>query len=143
MSRSRSVVRSQCRISSIFSSTNKARRRFSLGAIGGGPLVLKLVNPIKVARSRPANQFRIQQLLISQADSQVGTTHTAVLGKSNAAGRKKLTRFNLIDCGLNQLAKFPALLVSNRCLQILNFGCVLSYEDDQGNIGDSRHPGVA
>src|SRR5271170_6688278 len=124
MSRSRSVVRSQCRISSIFSSTNKARRRFSLGAIGGGPLLLKLVNPIKVARSRPANQFRIQQLLIPQADPEMRAAHTAVLGESDSTVRKELTRFNLVDRRLHQLAKFPALLLINRCLQILNLGCV-------------------
>src|SRR5271170_1459400 len=130
MSRSRSVVRSQCRISSIFSSTNKARRRFSLGAIGGGPLVLKLVNPIKVARSRPANQFRIQQLLIPQADSQMRAAHTSVLGKTDSAVRQELPRFNLIYRSLDQLAKLPALLFVNGCLQILNLGCVLAHEDD-------------
>src|SRR5271168_5437819 len=72
----------------------------------------------------------------------MGAAHTAVLGKSNSAVRKELAGFNLISGGLNQLAKLPALLVINRCLKILNLGCVLSYENDQSNIGDSRHPGI-
>src|SRR5271170_2029227 len=110
--------------------------------MGGGPLLLKLVNPIKVARSRPTNEFRIQQLLISQANPQMGAAHTSVLGKSNSAVRKELARFNLIGRCLNELAKLPTLLFINGCLQILNLGRVLSHEDDQSNIGDPSHPGI-
>jgi hypothetical protein len=40
------------------------------------------------------------------------------------------------------VAKLPALLLIDGCLQILNLGCVLSHENDQGNIGDSGHPGI-
>ena len=72
----------------------------------------------------------------------MGAAHTAVLGKSNSAVRKELAGFNLISGGLHQLAKFPALLFINDCLQILNLGCVLSHEDDQSNIGDPSHPGI-
>src|SRR5271154_3630074 len=111
--------------------------------MGGGPLLLKLVNPIKVARSWPANEFRIQQLLISQADPQMRATHTSVLGKANPAVRKELARFNLISCSLNQLAKFPSLLFINARLQILNFRRVLSHEDNQSNIREPSHPGIA
>jgi hypothetical protein len=64
---------------------------------------LKFVNPIKVARSRPANQFCFEQLLISQADPQMGAAHTSVLGKTDSAVRKELARFNLICGCLNQL----------------------------------------
>ena len=40
------------------------------------------------------------------------------------------------------MTKLPTLLFISGCLQILNFRCVLSNEDDQGNIGDSGHPGT-
>src|SRR5271155_1127781 len=72
----------------------------------------------------------------------MGAAHTAVLGESNSAARKELARFNLISRGLNELAKLPALLFINRCLQILNLGCVLAHEDGQSNIGDPSHPGI-
>src|SRR5271154_3140335 len=110
--------------------------------MGGGPLLLKLVNPIKVARSRPANEFKIQQLLIPQANPQMRAAHTAILGKSDSAVRKELPRFNLIHGCLDQLAKLPPLLLVNGGLQILNFRCALADEDDQSDIGDPSHPGI-
>ena len=56
--------------------------------------------------------------------------------------RKKVPRFNLIDRCLHQLAKLAALLLVDRCFQILNLRCVLPHEDNQSNIGDPSHPGV-
>ena len=56
--------------------------------------------------------------------------------------RKELACFNLVCSCFNWLAKFPALLFINRCLQILNFGRALSHEDDQSNIRDPSHPGI-
>lgn len=142
MSRSRSVVCSQCRISSIFCSTNKARRGFSWGATGDGPLVLKLVDPIKLACSRPRNEFEIQQLLISQANPEMRATHTAVLGKTNSAARKESARFNLIGGGLNQLAKLLALLFINGGSSDAESRCVFSNENKQSNTGDSSLQGI-
>src|SRR6516164_6901592 len=66
----------------------------------------------------------------------------SVLRKSNAAVREELPCLDLVDRSLNQLAKLPALLFVDRGLQILNFGCVLSYKYDQGNLRDSGHPGI-
>src|SRR5205823_6826125 len=56
---------SQAKISSIFVSTNWARRRLSLGSIGGS-LVMKLVKPIKAFCSSPADQRGIHQFLASE-----------------------------------------------------------------------------
>jgi hypothetical protein len=63
-------------------------------------------------RSRPANQLRIQQLLISQADSQIGAAHTSVLGETDAAVRKELTRVSDINCalGIEQLRTIDVIL---------------------------------
>src|SRR5271170_6051666 len=72
----------------------------------------------------------------------MSAAHAAVLGKADPAVRKELPRFNLISGGLNQLAKLPALLLVNGCLQILNLRCVLAHKDDQSNIGDSRRPEI-
>src|SRR5271156_550116 len=73
----------------------------------------------------------------------MGAAHTPILTESNSAVRKKLAHFNLISGGLNEQAKLPTLLVINRCLQILNLGCVLAHEDDQSNIRNPSHPGIA
>src|SRR5215469_16131762 len=72
----------------------------------------------------------------------MGAAHTPVLRKSNAAVRKKVSRLDLIDRSLYQLAKLPALVFINGCFQILNFGCVLSNKDDQGNLRNAGHPGI-
>ena len=71
----------------------------------------------------------------------MGGAHAPVLRKANSAVRKELACFNLVCSCFNWLAKFPALLFINRCLQILNFGRALSHEDDQSNIRDPSHPG--
>src|SRR5271170_4063908 len=78
-SRSRSRAFSQARISSILSKTNKARRRSSLGASIGGPLIHKLVKPIKVARSWSTNQVDVDQLLVIEAEAQVRAADATVL----------------------------------------------------------------
>src|SRR5215469_8213502 len=73
----------------------------------------------------------------------MGAAHTPVLRKSNAAVGEELAGFNLFDRGLDQLAKLPALPLVDRGLQILNFGCVLSNKDDERNLRNASHPGVA
>jgi len=82
---SRSFAFSQAKISSILSRTNNARRRLSFGDIIGNPLVHKLVKPIKVARSRPTDQVRFNQLLVIEAETQMSAAHTAVLWEPNPA----------------------------------------------------------
>src|SRR5215472_14836197 len=72
----------------------------------------------------------------------MGAAHTAVLRKSNTAVREELSRLDLVDRSLYQLAKLPALVFIYGCLQILNFRCVLSNEDNQGNLRNAGHPGI-
>src|ERR1700723_2779163 len=73
----------------------------------------------------------------------MGTADTSVLWKANPAVREKMARFNLLDGGFHQLAKFPALFFIDGCLQILNFGRGLSNKQNQRNIRYPSHPGVA
>ena len=63
LSRSTSFCFSQAMISSIFVSTNRARRRLNFGSMGG-LLVSKLVKPTKVFGSWPPHQSGIYQLLL-------------------------------------------------------------------------------
>src|SRR6516165_851507 len=81
-------------------------------------------------------------MLIPQAHPQMGAADTSVLRKSNAAVGEELSRLDLVDRGLDKLAKVPALTFVDRGLQILNFGCVLSYKYDQGNLRNAGHPGI-
>ena len=90
--------------------------------MSGAPLLLKLVKPIKVARSRAANEFRIPQLLIAQTESQMSAAHTSVLREADTAMGKEVTGFNLAGRGLNELAKFSTLVFTDGSFQILNFG---------------------
>src|SRR6516162_7269529 len=72
----------------------------------------------------------------------MGAAHTPVLRESNAAVWKELSRLDLIDRSLDQLAKLPALSFVDRGLQILNLRCVLSYKYNQGNLRNASHPGI-
>src|SRR5215467_12739424 len=72
----------------------------------------------------------------------MGAAHTPVLRKSNAAVWKEVSCLDLIDRSLYQLAKLPALVFIDGCLQILNFGCVLSDKDDERNLRNASHPGI-
>src|SRR6201981_1123056 len=73
----------------------------------------------------------------------MGTADASVLWKANSAVREKMAGFNLLDGGFDQLAKLPTLFCVDGCLQILNFGRVLSNKHNQGDIRDSSHPGIA
>src|ERR1700752_490300 len=66
-----------------------------------------------------------------------------VLGETNAAVREELSCLDLIDRSLNQLPKLSALIFVDGRLQILDFGCVLSNEDNQGYLRNAGHPGIA
>src|SRR5882757_3974551 len=110
-------------------STNAARGRL-LSGVSIKPLLLihKLLKPRKVVRSQSADQMGIDKLLIVQAKPEIGTAHTAVLRKADAAVRRKLGCFNLSDRGSYETAIFLALLFRNGSPQILNFRLVLSHE---------------
>src|SRR5580693_7747734 len=82
---SRSFAFSQANISSILSRTNNARRRLSFGSIIGNPLVHKFVKPIKIARSRPANQVLFDQLLVIETKAQMRAAETTVLREAYPA----------------------------------------------------------
>ena len=94
--RSASFRRSQSRISSIFVSTNVARRRLSLGSIGGF-LVRKLVKPTKVCCSWTSYQRRFGKVWPSQTKSDVGTADAGVLGEADATVGQELSRFDPTD----------------------------------------------
>src|SRR5207237_315337 len=110
---------SQAKISSILVSTNWARRRLSLGSIGGS-LVMKLVNPIKAFRSWPPDESGLDQLLASETKPDIRTAAARVLGETDAAVGQELGRLNLPDGGFDQLAELAALLIVNGGAQVLN-----------------------
>src|SRR6266853_1408163 len=141
MSRSLSTRCSQARMASIFDSTNRARLRFSLG-ISGGWLVRKVIKDTKGA-SRPANQSRLNQILLTQAKSQVGTTHAGVLWEADAGVRQKAARLNLSNRFLDQRSELLALLLRDRGAQVLNFDQALAHEHHFGYLSNARNPGIA
>src|ERR1019366_7289087 len=134
---------SHARISSIFDSTIKARRRLSFGATKGLPLVVKMFKPIKVARSRTADEFGVDERLVAEAQPQLGATQTSVLREANAAVRSKLACFDLADRGSDQLAELTPLLVADRGLEILDLGNTLADKGHNRHIGNPADPGVA
>src|SRR6202140_2569779 len=83
-SRSRSMALSHAKISSIFESTNTARRRLSFGGMNGLPLVVKHVKPIKVARSWLTNEFGSNECLVPEAQSEMRAAYTPVLRKTDS-----------------------------------------------------------
>src|SRR5207247_10955564 len=93
---------SQAKISSILVSTNWARRRLSVGSIGGF-LVMKLVKPIKLFCSWPSDESGLNQLVTSETKPDIGTTAAGVLGKTDAAVGQELGPLDLPDGGFDQL----------------------------------------
>src|SRR6202162_1530552 len=102
---------SQDKISSIFESTNTARRRLSFGAIKGLPLVVKHVKPIKVARSRLTNKFGPNQLFVPEAEAEGTTADAPILREANSWTGRELRSFDLTGCCFHHLAKLPPLLI--------------------------------
>jgi hypothetical protein len=72
----------------------------------------------------------------------MGAAHTPVLRKSDAAVREELSRLDLIDRRLDQLAKLSALIFVDGGLHILNFRRVFPHKDDQRNLRNVGHPGI-
>ena len=109
----------------------------------GCPLVLKLVKPIKVARSRSADEFGINELLTPETQTQMRTAYASILRKPNPAVWLEVSGFYLPNRVKCDLAKLSPFLVRYGSLEVLNFRCLFPYKDNQGNIGYSGHPGVA
>src|SRR5205807_6884091 len=107
---SASLCCSQARISSILVSTNWARRRLSLGSIGGF-LVMKLVKPIKLFRSWAPDESGFDQLRASETKPDIRTAAARVLRETDAAVGQELGRLDLLDGGFDQLPELAALLI--------------------------------
>src|SRR5580704_3965553 len=131
------------KISSIFESTNTARRRLSFGATRGLPLVVKHVKPIKVGGSWLTNEFGFDQLLVAEAESEVRTADAPVLRETDSWVRRELGRFDLTSGSFNQLAKLLPLLFGDRSQEVLNLRDAFPHESHNGDVGDARDPGVA
>src|SRR5713226_3844233 len=69
-------------------------------------------------------------------------THASVLGKADTAVRNKLSRFDLADRCLDKPSELLPLLFRDRRSQILNFGSMLSDEDDQCHLRNPTDPGI-
>src|SRR5439155_4742596 len=117
---SASFLCSQARISLILVSTNWARRRLSLGSIGGF-LVMKLVKPIKLFSSWPPHESGLDQFLTSETKPDIRTAAAGVLRETDAAVGQELGRLDLPDGLVDQLAEFQALLIRDGGAQVLNF----------------------
>src|SRR5579862_4821644 len=134
---------SHARISSIFESTNTARRRLSFGAKRGLPLVVNNVNPIKVGGSRLTNEFGCGQSFVPKTQSEVCTADAPVLRETDSWVGRELGRFDLTSGGFNQLAKLLTLLFRDRSQQVLNLRNAFPHKRHNGDFGDARDPGVA
>src|SRR5713226_6943642 len=66
----------------------------------------------------------------------------AVLGKADTAVRNKLSRFDLADRCLHEAPELLTLLFRDRRSQILNFGSMLSDEDDQRYFRNPADPRI-
>src|SRR5580704_3888967 len=98
------------KISSIFESTNTARRRLSFGATRGLPLVVKHVRPIKVGGSWLTNEFGSDQLLVPKAQAEMCAADAPVLRETDSWVGRKLGSFDLTGSCFDQLAKLLTLL---------------------------------
>src|SRR5271169_623264 len=134
---------SQDKISSIFESTNTARRRLSFGATRGLPLVVKHVKPIKVGGSWLTNEFGPDKCLIPKAQPEVGTANTPVLRETDSWVGRKLGGFDLTSRGFDQLAKLLTLLFGDRSQEVLNLRDAFPHKRHDGHIRNPGDPGVA
>jgi len=121
----------------------RALWRLSSGGAIGNPLIHKFVKPIKVARFRPTDQVRFNQLLVTKAEPQIRAAHTAVLREADTAVGGEKSRFKLMDGRLNQTAEFTALFLRDRGFQVLDLGRLLPDEHDKGDIRYATDPGIA
>src|SRR5208337_4035936 len=141
VSRSFSCRASQARIWSILLSTSRARRRLSLGGMGGH-LVSKFVKQTKID-SRLADQARLHQIALVEAEPNKRAGGTGVLGEADAAVRQEQSGFDPADRVFDHGFELLPLLVRDRGSQVLDFHHALADEDDLGDVIDSGHPGIA
>src|SRR4029077_15253304 len=134
---------SQAKITSIFESTNTARRRLSFGAIKGLPLVVKHVKPIKVGGSWLTNEFSSDECFVSPATAEGGAADPPVLRETDSWGGRELGSFDLTSGRFGQLAKLLTLLFCYRSQQVLNLRGAFPHKSHNSNIGDDRDPRVA
>src|SRR5664280_2885213 len=111
VSRSFSCRASQARIASILLRTSWARRRFSLGGMGGY-LVTKFVKQTKID-SRLADQPALNQIALVEAEPKKRAGRTRVLGEADAAVRQEQSRFDTADGVVDQGGELLRLLVGD------------------------------
>jgi len=140
VSRSFSCRASQARISSILLRTIKARRRFSLGGIGGY-LVRKFVKQTKI-NSWLANKRGLHQMALVEAEPEEGTGGTRGLGEANAALWQEQSRLDPAHRVIDQGRKVFPLLIRDGSPQILDFDRALAHEDDLGDVIDPSYPRI-
>src|ERR1019366_3050316 len=141
VSRSFSCRASQARIASILLSTSWARRRFSLGGMGGY-LVTKFVKQTKID-SRLADKANLHQIALVEAEPKKRTGGARILGEADAAVGQEQSRLNPADRVVDQGRKLLPLFVGDGSPQVLDFYGALTNEDDLGDFIDPRHPGIA
>src|ERR1019366_8594206 len=140
VSRSFSCRASQARIASILLSTSWARRRFSLGGMGGY-LVTKFVKQTKID-SRLADQPSLHQVVLVETEPEKRTGGTRILGKADAAVGREKSGLNPTGRVVDQGPELLPLLVGDGGPQVLDFNRALTDKDDLGNFIDSSHPGI-
>src|ERR1019366_1761996 len=140
VSRSFSWRASQARIASLLLRTAMARRRFSLGGMGGY-LVTKFVKQTKID-SRLADQPSLHQIALVKTETEEGTGCTGVLGEADAAVRQEQSRLNPADRVVDQGRKLLPLLVGDGGPQVLDFHHALTDKDDLSDFIDAGHPGI-
>src|ERR1700690_2675882 len=107
-----------------------ARRRFSLGGIGGS-LVSKFVKQTKI-NSRLADKPRLHQIALVKTEPEEGAGSTGVLGEADAAVRQEQSRLDTADGVIDQGGKLLPLLVGDSGPQATDFHHALGGEDDLG-----------
>src|ERR1019366_596583 len=141
VSRSFSCRASQARIASILLRTSRARRRFSLGGMGGY-LVSKFVKQTKID-SRLADKASLHQVALVKTETEEWTGGTRVLGEADATVGQEQSRLNPTYRVVDQRLELLPLLVRNSGPQVLDFYGALTNEDDLGDFIDPGHPGIA
>src|SRR5664280_2034491 len=140
VSRSFSCRASQARIASILLRTTMARRRLSLGGIGGH-LVSKFVKQTKID-SRLADKPSLHQIALIETEPEKRTGGTRVLRKADAAVGQEQSRLNPTYRVVDQGRELLPLLVGDDGPQVLDLNHALTDKDDLGDFIDSRHPGI-
>jgi hypothetical protein len=117
-----------------------ARRRFSLGGIGGY-LVRKFVKQTKI-HSWLADKPGRHQIALVEAEPDKGAGCTRILGKADAALGQEQSRLNPANRVIHQSRKFFPLLIRNGGPKVLDLNRALTDEDDLSHFLDSAHPGI-